>query len=154
MPVDELVQLQALRCFEGFGDGRDEIWKIVRFFKHGNHSRLMGLPLYLVGDVSRIQNKGNSVEMRVGFHLKEKFQAAHDGHVVIGNDEIHLLALLQPSERGGTMFGFVTGIPMVLQKELQCLPGHLMIIDEENAFHVGRAAPFYKFLSDRINGVF
>ena len=83
--------------------------------------------------------------MRVGSHLNEKFQTRHDRHLIIGNDEIHVLSLLQPSKSGGPMFGFFAGIPMVLQKELQGLPGHLMIIDEENAFHDGRAAPFYKF---------
>jgi hypothetical protein len=39
------------------------------------------------------------------------------------------------------MFGFVAGIPMVFQKGLQGLPGYLMIIHEENAFHDGRATP-------------
>jgi len=154
MPVDELVQLQALWCCEGLGDDRDEIGKIVWFAQHSHSSHLMGLALYLVGDVPRIKNKGNGVEMRVGFHLMEKFQAGHDGHVVIGNDEIHGLSLLQPSQRGSAMFGFVTGMPMMLQKELQGMPSHCMIIDEENAFHVGKAAPFYKFLPHRIHGVF
>jgi hypothetical protein len=45
------------------------------------------------------------------------------------------------------MFGFFAGIPMVLQQELQGLPGHLKFIDEENAFHDGRATcPFYQFI--------
>ena len=39
------------------------------------------------------------------------------------------------------MFGFFAGIPMVLQKVLQGLPSHLMIIDEENVFHDGRVVP-------------
>jgi hypothetical protein len=30
---------------------------------------------------------------------------------------------------------------MMLQKEFQSLPGHRMIIHEENAFHDGRATP-------------
>jgi len=38
------------------------------------------------------------------------------------------------------MFGFFAGIPLVLQKELQGLPGQLMIIDEENAFYDGGVA--------------
>ena len=101
----------------------------------------MGLSLYLVRDVPRIQDKGNGTEMLVGFHLKEKFHSGHDRHVVIGNDEIHLLPLLQPSERGSPMFGLLAGIPMMLQKVLQGLPSHLMIIDEENVFHDGRVAP-------------
>jgi hypothetical protein len=92
--------------------------------------------------------------MRVSSHLNEKFQTRHDRHLVIGNDEIHVLFLLQPSESGGPMFGFFAGIPMVFQKELQGLPSHLMIIDEENAFHLRRAAPFYKFLPHGKNGVF
>lgn len=79
--------------------------------------------------------------MSAGFHMDEKFQPCHDRHVVIGNDEIHILPLLQPSESGGPMFGFFAGIPMVLQKELHGLPGHLMIIHEKNAFHDGRASP-------------
>jgi hypothetical protein len=49
------------------------------------------------------------------------------------------VSLLQPSERNGPMFGFVTGIPMLLQQELQNLPDLLMIIDEENAFHEWRS---------------
>jgi len=100
----------------------------------------MGLSLYLVGDVPRIQNEGNGAEMRVSSHLNEKFQTRHDRHLVIGNDEIHVLSLLQPSESGGPMFGFFAGIPMVLQKVLQGVSGHLMIIDEENAFHDGGVA--------------
>jgi hypothetical protein len=101
----------------------------------------MGLLLYLVGDVPRIQNEGNSAEMRGGFHLNEKFHAGHDRHLVIRHDEIHVQALRQPSESVGPMFGFFAGIPMVLQKVLQALPSHLMIIDEENAFHDGRVIP-------------
>ena len=106
----------------------------------------MGLSLYLVGDVPRIQNEGDNEKMRVGFHLNEKFQTRHDRHLVVGNDEIHVLSLLQPSKSDGPMFGFLAGIPMVLQKEFQGFPGHLMIIDEENAFHLGRVAPFNKFI--------
>jgi hypothetical protein len=105
----------------------------------------MGLSLYLVGDVPRIQNEGNGAEMSAGSHLNEKFQTGHDRHLVIGHDEIHGLTLRQPSKRGGPMFGFLAGIPMVLQKVLQGLPGHLMIIDEENAFQLGRAASIYTF---------
>jgi len=79
--------------------------------------------------------------MSVGSHLNEKFQTRHDRHLVIGNDEIHVLSLRQPSESGGPMFGFFAGIPY--------LPGQLMIIDQENTFHYGRVAlercPFYQF---------
>ena len=92
--------------------------------------------------------------MRVSSHLNEKFQTRHDRHVVIGDDEIHVLSLLKPSESDGPMFGFFAGIPLVLQKELQGLPGHLMIIDEENAFHYGRAAPFSNFIPIEKTGVF
>ena len=97
----------------------------------------MGLPLYLVGDVPRIQNERNGAKLSAGFHLNKKFQPGDDRHVVIGNDKIHVLSLLQPRQRGGPMFGFVAGIPMVLQKKLQGLPGHRMIIHEENVFHDG-----------------
>ena len=51
------------------------------------------------------------------------------------------MARIKPSKGGDPMFGFVAGIPMVFQKGLQGLPGYLMIIHEENAFHDGRAAP-------------
>lgn len=57
--------------FEGFGDDRDEICEIVRFAQHCLNSRLMGLLLYLVGDISRIQNEGNGAEIRAGFYLKQ-----------------------------------------------------------------------------------
>jgi hypothetical protein len=57
------------------------------------------------------------------------------------NDNIYARSLLQPSQGDGSVFGSIAGIPMVLKKMLHGFPGHLMIINKENAFQDGRPVP-------------
>lgn len=141
MAAPTVVPLQASGGFEGLGDNRDELRKTIRFTQYGQGPCFLRLAADDVCDVPRIQNEGNGAKLSAGFHLAEKFPPGHNRHVIIGYDEVHVLALHQPRQRGGPMFGFFADIPMVLQKELQGLSGHRMIIHEENTFHEERPLP-------------